>query len=71
MVETDSPYLTPAPHRGKKTQPANVVHVGAAVAELHGVSISEVATTTAANADRFYDFPGAKGEVGDDVASGH
>ena len=54
MVETDSPYLAPVPHRGKKNQPANVVHVGTAVAELHGIAPEEVALATTARAMTFY-----------------
>ncbi len=54
MVETDSPYLAPVPHRGKKNQPANVVHVGEAVAELHGVSPEDVASATSRRAIEFY-----------------
>lgn len=54
MVETDSPYLAPVPHRGKKNQPANVVHVGEAVAELHGLAVSDVALATSARARTFY-----------------
>ena len=57
MVETDSPYLAPVPHRGKKNQPANVVHVGHAVAELLGVTASEVAAATAQKAREFYGLP--------------
>ena len=54
MVETDSPYLAPVPHRGKKNQPANVVHVGAAVAELHDVAVEAVAEATSERANSFY-----------------
>ncbi|MEI2700311.1 MAG: TatD family hydrolase [Microthrixaceae bacterium] len=54
MVETDSPYLAPVPHRGKANRPAWVAHVGAGVAELHGVEVSEVARVTTANAIGFY-----------------
>jgi len=57
MVETDSPYLAPVPHRGKKNQPANVVHVGEAVAELHGISTAAVAQATADRARSFYKLP--------------
>ena len=56
MVETDSPYLSPVPHRGKKNEPANVVHVGSAVADLLGVPVAEVARTTSSNATHFYDL---------------
>ncbi len=54
MVETDSPYLAPVPHRGKPNRPAWVAHVGAGVAELHGVEVSEVARVTTATAVDFY-----------------
>lgn len=54
MVETDSPYLAPVPHRGKKNQPANVVHVGEAVAGLQNVPVSEVALATYSKAIAFY-----------------
>ena len=56
MVETDSPYLAPVPHRGKKNQPANVVHVGEAVANLHGITAEDVALATTARAMAFYAF---------------
>lgn len=54
MIETDSPYLAPVPHRGKPNRPANVVHVGEAVAALHGVAVETVARTTADRATAFY-----------------
>ena len=54
MVETDSPYLAPVPHRGKKNQPANVVHVGNAVAELKNELIETVAVATSERAISFY-----------------
>lgn len=54
MIETDSPYLAPVPHRGKPNRPANVVHVGEAVAALHGVEPAEVAAATAERATAFY-----------------
>jgi TatD DNase family protein len=54
LVETDSPYLAPVPHRGKKNQPEWVTVVGAAIAELHGVGPDEVAETTWMTAERTY-----------------
>jgi TatD DNase family protein len=54
LVETDSPYLAPIPHRGKRNQPAWVSVVGAAVAELRGVAPEEVAEATWATAERTY-----------------
>ncbi len=46
LVETDSPYLAPVPLRGRTNEPANVPHVGAALAEATGRSIDEVAQAT-------------------------
>ncbi|KOO12346.1 DNAse, partial [Vibrio xuii] len=44
-----SPYLAPVPHRGKQNQPAYVVEVAAYIAQLKGVSLSEVGTKTTKN----------------------
>jgi TatD DNase family protein len=52
MVETDSPFLAPVPLRGKRNEPANVVHTAAFVAELRGVSTSELSSVTSDNARR-------------------
>ena len=54
LVETDSPYLTPVPHRGKPNAPANVVHVGAAVAGVLGIEPEQVAAFTYHNASRLF-----------------
>ena len=53
MIETDSPFLAPAPHRGKVNEPAYVALVAQRVAELKGVPIDEVARVTSANFERF------------------
>lgn len=50
LIETDSPYLTPVPHRGRPNSPARVVHVGAAVADVLERSVDEVAEQTTRNA---------------------
>ncbi len=50
LVETDAPYLTPVPHRGKPNQPAYVTHVGAAIAELRGLDVDAVAQASSAAA---------------------
>jgi len=52
LVETDSPYLAPVPMRGKRCEPAHVVHTARCVAELRGVSVEEVAASTLANTER-------------------
>jgi len=49
LIETDSPYLAPVPHRGKLNDPAKVVHVAEKVADLKGISAAEVATQTSEN----------------------
>ena len=54
LVETDSPYLTPVPYRGKRNEPAFVAHVVAALADIRGESVRAVAEATAENAERFY-----------------
>jgi TatD DNase family protein len=54
LVETDSPYLAPVPHRGKPCEPAFVVLTGKRVAELRGVSPEALAEATTANAERLF-----------------
>jgi TatD DNase family protein len=49
LVETDSPYLTPAPHRGKQNEPKYVRLVAQYVADLKGVSLEELAHITSSN----------------------
>lgn len=53
MIETDSPFLAPVPHRGKSNQPAWVVHVAQRIAELKGVAAETVAQATTRNFLRF------------------
>jgi TatD DNase family protein len=57
LVETDSPFLAPVPLRGKRNEPANVVHVAAKVAEVWGLPVEEVAALTTANARRLFGLP--------------
>jgi TatD DNase family protein len=58
MVETDTPYLAPVPHRGKTNEPAFVVHVARRCAEIRGEDPEEFAARTAENTRRFYGLPG-------------
>ena len=61
LVETDTPYLAPPPHRGQPNEPAWVSLVGAALADVWGIDVSDVADATTANAIRLF-----KGEDGPD-----
>jgi TatD DNase family protein len=54
LVETDSPFLTPVPHRGSANEPARVPLVGAAIALVRGVVTAEVAAHSTANARRAF-----------------
>ena len=54
LVETDSPFLTPVPHRGSTNEPARVPLVGAAIALVRGVVTAEVAAHSTANARRAF-----------------
>ena len=54
MVETDSPYLSPIPYRGKRNEPLNVKEVVKKIAELKGLRVEEVAKTTYNNAKRLF-----------------
>ncbi len=49
LIETDAPFLAPAPHRGKRNEPAYVTHTAAKVAELRGVSTKEITRITTMN----------------------
>lgn len=54
MLETDAPYLTPMPHRGKPNEPAFLKHTAEFAAEMFGVGADELARVTTANARRFF-----------------
>lgn len=54
MIETDAPYLTPVPHRGKRNEPSFVVHVAEAIAKIKDVSLDEVDRATTQNAINFF-----------------
>jgi TatD DNase family protein len=54
LVETDSPYLAPVPHRGKQNQPAFVRHVAEEIARLRGIAFEEVAHATSENFFRLF-----------------
>ncbi len=56
FIETDSPYLAPVPHRGKRNEPAFVVEVAKQIGELHGVAMEEIGQHTTKNFLRFFDL---------------
>lgn len=57
LVETDSPYLSPEPLRGKRNEPANVVHTARVIAAARGVSFDELARQTTENSRRLFKLP--------------
>jgi TatD DNase family protein len=61
LVETDSPYLAPVPHRGKRNEPAHVAHVLEALAATRGETVEALARQTTANFERL--FPPAANPV--------
>jgi TatD DNase family protein len=61
LVETDSPYLAPVPHRGRPNQPAWVVDVGRAVADLRRIDVESLAAATWATTNAFYGLPAHAG----------
>jgi TatD DNase family protein len=61
MAETDSPYLAPVPKRGKRNEPAFVVHTVERLATLRGQPLDEVAAATVENTRRVFDLPGLLG----------
>ncbi|HEU4509925.1 MAG TPA: TatD family hydrolase [Pyrinomonadaceae bacterium] len=54
LIETDCPYLSPIPYRGKRNEPAYVVEVARCLAGLHGIDIEEIARITTANFNEFF-----------------
>ncbi len=57
LVETDSPYLAPVPHRGRRCEPAFVVDCARALAEARSEPLESLATATTANARRLFGLP--------------
>ncbi|WP_127806006.1 TatD family hydrolase [Hydrogenophaga sp. NH-16] len=55
LIETDSPYLAPVPHRGKTNNPSYVPHVARQIAEIKGLEVEAVAETTSRNFEQLFD----------------
>ncbi len=56
LIETDSPYLSPHPLRGRRNEPANVALVASRIAELKELPVERVATETSKNARELFGF---------------
>jgi TatD DNase family protein len=57
LLETDSPYMTPVPLRGKRNEPANIIYIGRKIAEILNISEEEVANVTSNNAIDLFGLP--------------
>ncbi len=55
MIETDAPYMSPVPYRGKRNEPSYVYHVAEKIAEIRGLSTDDVIAHTTRNAMHFFD----------------
>lgn len=56
LLETDSPYLTPEPFRGKRNEPYNIIYVAQVIALIKGISVSDVLDITKRNSSSLFDF---------------
>ena len=54
LVETDSPWLAPVPHRGQQNEPQYVVEVARCIADIKGIALEEVAEITTANFQQLF-----------------
>lgn len=54
MLETDSPFMTPVPFRGKRNEPANVKYVAQQIADIHKLSLEDIGRITSLNVFRFF-----------------
>jgi len=57
LIETDCPYLTPVPYRGKRNEPARVIETARCLAELHGKELEEIGQITSGNFTRLFGVP--------------
>ena len=56
LIETDSPYLSPEPFRGKRNDPRNVKYIAKKISEVKGISQQEIGKITYENAKKVYKF---------------
>ncbi len=57
MLETDCPFMTPVPNRGKLNEPANILHIAQWIAKIKRIDVSEVAESTTSTAQFFFNLP--------------
>jgi len=57
MIETDSPYMTPVPHRGKRNEPQFVRFIAQKIADIHALNLEEIITMTSNNAKSLFRLP--------------
>lgn len=57
MLETDCPFMTPVPNRGKLNEPANILHIAQWIAKIKRINVSEVAESTTSTAQFFFNLP--------------
>jgi TatD DNase family protein len=57
LIETDCPYLAPQAHRGRRCEPAHVVHTATKLAEIHGVTLEQFSQITTRNARMLFGLP--------------
>jgi TatD DNase family protein len=58
LLETDSPFLTPEPFRGKRNEPSNVRFIAQKLSEIHNLSLQEIGKITSQNANRLFHWGG-------------
>ena len=58
LIETDAPFLSPVPHRGKRNEPAFVAHIADKIAEIHMTTREQIAEITKANANHLFGWGG-------------
>jgi len=63
LLETDSPFLAPVPHRGKRNEPGYVKEVARQIGELRGLSTEEIGNQTSQNFRRFFSLPESSADI--------
>ena len=58
LIETDAPFLTPVPHRGRRNEPAFVAYIADKIAEVHMTNLEQVAEITKQNANQLFGWGG-------------